>query len=896
MNRYIPATVSVSLILISALLGGSVFLTMNQLRTQFHEKAIMIEGEITARLNESQDALKGVLTLFQASNFIGRDQFRLLGEQVQENFPFTSSVLFAQRIDENERATFENARRDEGYVTFNIREREGTRYAIAKSREQYFSIIYVSPFSVDTVSLIGLDLGAEATWIEAIHAATQQGQVTSLQTSSGLNDQQAELWLLAPLFRGRTSFTDEWSSPDQVRGLVAIQVDPVALFANLTPIHDREFLDIRFSQTDGRPFALQAFGKLGQHFPITVFEKTTTIPFAGHSVVAYFKQEVAATDLIGVTSLLGLAGSVLTLVFLSIAARAHLNVQRLNAELELRVEERTSELLQSEKSLTDAQHMAHIGNWNLDLESGVLKWSDEIYSIFGVERDQFGADYEAFLDIVHPEDRKSVREQYQAAVKGGHSYDIEHRIVRRNDGEIRWVHEKCKHTFNEQGEVVGSVGTVQDITDQKHSERFRKANEQRLTNLLNLSKDASAFTEEDLLKRCLDIGVDITSSKIGYLHLVNEDQETLTLSTWNDEALKNCTAAFDDHYPISAAGIWADAIRLRRPVVHNEYQSIEDKPGYPEGHFPVYRHMSAPVIDKGKISLIVGVGNKEEEYDNDDVQLLQAVANDIEKLIMRRRAELELEKKSEELRRAKEMAETSSKAKSEFLANMSHELRTPLNSIIGFSEMMEYEIKGPLPKDYHEYSGLIQISGKLLLETINSILDIAKIEAGQFELSKEDISMGVIVDEVIAMMDIQAQEKGLEIINKTGELHQLNVDHMRIKQVFLNVIGNAVKFTEKGYVEIASFCNEEGHNITIRDTGSGMTEDQIKIAFEPFRQVHGTSLSRKHQGTGLGLSLSRQVMHLHGGDLLATSVPGEGTVITLHFPPEAGGEEARESA
>ena len=245
-------------------------------------------------------------------------------------------------------------------------------------------------------------------------------------------------------------------------------------------------------------------------------------------------------------------------------------------------------------------------------------------------------------------------------------------------------------------------------------------------------------------------------------------------------------------------------------------------------------------------------------------------------------------KAEEALLDAMRAAETATEAKSEFLANMSHELRTPLNSIIGFAQMMEYEIKGPLPTDYREYTQLITNSGRLLLETINGILDIAKIEAGKFELQTEDVFMGDLVNETVALMDIQAKEKGLQIVNTTHDLHHLHVDPMRVKQVLFNIIGNAIKFTDKGQVVVDSYCNVNGHHITVSDTGIGMHPEQIETAFEPFQQVHGTSLARKHQGTGLGLSFSRQVMRLHGGDLTAISTPGEGTTITLRFAPEAG--------
>ena len=305
----------------------------------------------------------------------------------------------------------------------------------------------------------------------------------------------------------------------------------------------------------------------------------------------------------------------------------------------------------------------------------------------------------------------------------------------------------------------------------------------------------------------------------------------------------------------------------------------------------------ASKVSRGELDVSVPVTTRDElgkltSCFNEMTEKIRAEQGELHMLNATLISEIEVRKQTEEeLHKAKVAAESANKAKSEFLANMSHELRTPLNSIIGFSEMMAYEIKGPLNEAYKEYTGLITRSGRLLLETVNSILDIAKIEAGQLELQRADVSMGDVVNEVIELMDIQAEEKRIALVNDTHDMRHLDVDPVRMKQVFVNIIGNAIKFTDEGSVTIYNHCNDNGHDISIADTGVGMNAEEIEIALKPFRQVHGTSFARRYQGTGLGLSFSKQIMELHGGELLIKSAPGEGTCVTLHFPPDVTIEE-----
>jgi len=233
---------------------------------------------------------------------------------------------------------------------------------------------------------------------------------------------------------------------------------------------------------------------------------------------------------------------------------------------------------------------------------------------------------------------------------------------------------------------------------------------------------------------------------------------------------------------------------------------------------------------------------------------------------------------------AGEAAEQASRAKSRFLANMSHELRTPLNAILGFSEVMTLQAYGPLAPKYEEYARLIHDSGRHLVDVINQILDLAKIEAGKVELTVAKHAMFDVVDDILVLMRDAAANRGLYLRNETHCLHDLYFDRLRIRQALLNVIGNAIKFTHCGGVTIRNSCCDGWHGIVVEDTGRGMTPDEISLAIQPFGQVGREGYVRSTEGTGLGLTVCREIMHLHGGSLDIESCPGEGTTVTLLLP------------
>jgi len=243
----------------------------------------------------------------------------------------------------------------------------------------------------------------------------------------------------------------------------------------------------------------------------------------------------------------------------------------------------------------------------------------------------------------------------------------------------------------------------------------------------------------------------------------------------------------------------------------------------------------------------------------------------------------------DELRTAKRAAETANAHKSEFLAHVSHEIRTPLNAIIGFADMMASERLGPVghPR-YIEYSNDIGRSGRHVLDIVNDLLDISKIEAGELDLDFIAVGLNETVSEAVSL--VQPQANGQRVIIRTAlsqAVPQVVADLRSIKQIVLNILSNAIRFTPSGGQIVVSTAYEANGSVVlrIRDTGIGMTRPELELAMKPFRQVAGASRKRG-DGTGLGLPLTKAMVDANRANFAITSAPNEGTLVEITFPSQ----------
>ncbi|WP_395017009.1 sensor histidine kinase [Dongia sp.] len=261
-------------------------------------------------------------------------------------------------------------------------------------------------------------------------------------------------------------------------------------------------------------------------------------------------------------------------------------------------------------------------------------------------------------------------------------------------------------------------------------------------------------------------------------------------------------------------------------------------------------------------------------------QSLRAINGDLERIVAER---------TRELRAAHDEALAASRAKSQFLAGMSHELRTPLNAIIGFSEVMQLELQGPIGNAaYRDYAVIIHESGQHLLGIINDILDVAKIEAGRMELHEEVVDVAEVVADSVRLLSDRASRAGIKIkTTLPSGLPRLMADRGKIRQVLLNLLGNSIKFTGKdGTITVSARVSSVGKFLlTVADTGVGIPEDALESVMEAFVQC-GDALTRSHHGSGLGLPLCKALTEMHCGCLTLESEVGKGTCVTISLPPQ----------
>ncbi|AMV31073.1 Autoinducer 2 sensor kinase/phosphatase LuxQ [Pirellula sp. SH-Sr6A] len=493
----------------------------------------------------------------------------------------------------------------------------------------------------------------------------------------------------------------------------------------------------------------------------------------------------------------------------------------------------TEELLaQSEHRWKSAVEGNGDGLWDWDIVSGSVIFSNLWKEMIGYTPHEIENDFSQWLSLIHQDDVPSTFEKLNKHLRSEtEHYETQFRL-RCKDGTWKWILARgMVVSRNEYGEALRMIGTHTDISTRKEIE----VRTQQLASIVNCSGDA-------IIRESLD-GI---------------------IETWNHGA----ELLFG--YPANRA-IGNPLKMLYREQDEGVYQKSHDSVWKGE----VFRVLDASLVAEDRSERAVSIVASPIFDPHGRVIAASYIYHDIS----------DFKVSAEQLKIARELAEQANRSKSEFLANMSHEIRTPMTAIIGYSSLMKDSLAPhDLPREFEDYIDTIQRNSKHLLSLINDILDLSKIEAGKLDIEIAAFSLRILLADVIGSMQSKAMEKGIRLVLDTPEPFPLTVvtDPTRLRQILINLIGNAIKFTHEGIVQVR--CEYELSRSTlsvrIRDTGIGMSESQMQRLFQPFQQADSTT-SRKFGGTGLGLSISKRLASMLKGDIRVESVLGEGSVFTL---------------
>lgn len=514
------------------------------------------------------------------------------------------------------------------------------------------------------------------------------------------------------------------------------------------------------------------------------------------------------------------------------------------------LQEKTEALNKEKLKLAEAQKLAHIGNWEWNLESNIFNWSEELYNIYKLKPGE-SITYDKVIEMTHVADREYLKNMLEESIKRRKSFDFYYRII-RSDKVIRTLDTKGEVITDEQGNVIRVIGTSQDVSERVNEEEMEKL--------------AVAATKSN--------NSVIIADKDGKIKWVNEGFTKLTGYTLEE--------IIDTHGELLRKGnetglsrqadFYQSVIKEKKPVIYESKNFAKDGREY-----WVITTLT-PVLSKdGGVERILAIES--------DITLRKKIEEElIEANKIAKKSLKEANEALEELMRTRKELEELMKVKEQFLANMSHEIRTPMNAIVGFTSLL---LKTKLTAEQRQYINAVKTSGENLLVIINDILDFSKIQSGKFVFEQIEFRLSQVISTLTEMMLSKSTEKNIRLTTRVDKsiYDHLIGDPTRLNQIFLNLVGNAIKFTEKGEVKITvDLLSDQEDMVELKfsviDTGIGIPKNKLMTIFEGFTQASNET-TRKYGGTGLGLTIVKQLIELQKGTISVESKEGEGSTFSF---------------
>ena len=492
----------------------------------------------------------------------------------------------------------------------------------------------------------------------------------------------------------------------------------------------------------------------------------------------------------------------------------------------------------SEELLVQAQAIAHLGSWELDLIENRLTWSDEVYRIFGLQPQEFAATYEAFLDRVHPDDLVKVDDAYTGSLRENRDvYEVEHRIVRKDNGEIRFVHERCLHFRDTAGRIIRSVGMVHDMTERKRREDELRESKERLKLFIDFAPAGLAMLDRDMR----------------YLFLNRRWREAYGLEGRNLLGVSH----YDVFPEVSAQ--WKEA--HRRGLAGEVLKSNADRFERADGSVHWLRWEIRPWFDsKGELGGIVIFAEDITERVEAEEHIRQ-LNDELEQRVKERTAELEVLNNELE----------------SFCYSVSHDLRAPLRGLSGFASILQEDYHDKLDEAGKKYLNRIQTAALSMGQLIDALLNLSRVS--RVQLCHEKVNISELAKRIAKTLSEYEPERNVAI--SVQEEISANGDPNLIRIVLTNLLGNAWKYTKnKAHPEIEfGKCLIDGESVYfVHDNGAGFNLAHAPLLFKPFHRLHGI---HDFEGNGIGLATVERIISRHGGKVWAEGEVDKGA--TFYF-------------
>ncbi|MEM8749434.1 MAG: ATP-binding protein [Pseudomonadota bacterium] len=503
----------------------------------------------------------------------------------------------------------------------------------------------------------------------------------------------------------------------------------------------------------------------------------------------------------------------------------------------------------------------HCGLWDWDLARGRIVWSASMFQMLGMEQSDRVMSYGELSGLLHADD-PDLKSLANGAFNSDHR-QIDHRFrIMHASGTWVWVRIRAELVRYKRADPH-LIGIAVDITEQEAIKQQSKDADIRLRDAIeNISEAFVLWDSKHRLVMC----------NTKYQQLYNLPASSVTSGARHEDVMAQSRKP-----------------RIRTQVSSGQAQENGSKTFEAQIENGSWLQINERRTRDGGF---VSVGTDITQIKRNETKLVDSERKLISTVTDLRKSQRQLEYQAQQLveladdlSEQKNKAEAGNKAKSEFLANISHELRTPLNAIIGFSDIMRANMFGPLGSEkYHEYADDIHDSGNFLLNVINDVLDMSKIEAGRFEINPEGVDLNGLLEETLRIIHIQAEKGQLQLDHQIPPNLSIEADRRAVKQILLNLLSNAVKFTgEGGTIKVTAVKKRKSVKISIEDNGIGISPEALERLGRPFEQVQD-QFTKNHKGSGLGLAIARSLANLHGGDLSIKSAEGVGTTIAVILP------------